>query len=738
MKNKRIPKFRILRIYLSSTLLYLFLVLPFISFLLLQNLPDKLEDLEDSDLHLNINGDTINIGPSKMQNGGIEKDSSNVFLTQELILDENSIRAQVAEDLGSQQHIEQADTNKNLKRFFRLYYQYLIICYVLGLVFNWPFKIFLHRERKMKVIGERLRSYTKRFLLYSPLINSFILLLPHLVTHLFCIIILFSDDFNGNEVEHKMFQNFFYVSAVSAFLTILFVYFWQKNRVHLKYIEFFFTEEELRKRIFTFKRGNIAGQFSMASAITTFFPLAIVVLYFALSLTKISELQLGELTEGHKQVLLGNWYESIEVIFANDNISQLDRLFYVSTLDSLVMIIGIGTGIMVSVFYIFLIVRWTTRSIVYPVNELLGNMKRIRKDGVTNFTIVRTNDEIGELAEGFNVMIQKIKNYVQGISKLNLELEGKVLKRTEEIARQKEEIKYQKEEIEVQLKKTIQQKETIEGQQSQILDSIHYARRIQNAILPPESGLANKLNDFFILYKPRDIVSGDFYWSVEKDNKMYIAVADCTGHGVPGAFLSILGISYLNEIINKSDVQSAGEILNRLRDAIIFSLHQKGSEGETQDGMEIALCIIEKDKKSLQFAGANRPLFLIRKMDDSKPETPPNKEKITVFKHGNYHLLKYHPDTMPIGIYNVSNTPFTNVHVPLKADDSIYLFTDGYVDQFGGPKRKTFRVKYFRELLFQIQEKSLSEQKQILEQKINDWSSNVDQTDDVLVIGVRI
>jgi len=733
MKNKKTPKFRILRIYLSSTILYLFLVLPFFGFLALQNLPDKLKNLGDSDISINFNKDAIIVGSSEMQNDSIEKDSAKVLLTDQSVIEEDSLLTNVDEVFE-----DQTESNVNLSRFFKLFYKSLIACYLLGILFNWPFKIFLTRKRKKKPIGRRLNLYCKRFVLYAPLINSIILLIPHIVTHIFGISLLFSADFNGNEVDYKMFQNFFYVSAVSAFLTVLFVYFWQKNRVHLKYIEFFFTGEELRKRIFTFKRGNISGQFSLASAITTFFPLAIVVLYFVLSITTISELNLGEISDGQKKVLLGNWYESIDVFFENDQASNLDGLFYVSTLDTLFMIIGIGTGIMVSVFYIFLIVRWTTRSVVSPVNELLDNMKKIRKDGVTDFSIVRTNDEIGELAEGFNIMIQKIKNYVNGISKLNLELEGKVLKRTEEIETQKEEIETQKEEIEFQLQKTIEQKDTIEGQQSQILDSIHYAKRIQNAILPPDDVLKNKLKDFFVLYQPRDIVSGDFYWTIEKDGKIYIAVADCTGHGVPGAFLSILGISYLNEIINKSEEKSAGEILNQLRDAIIFSLHQKGSEGETQDGMEIALCIIEKDKKSLQFAGANRPLYLIRKVGDEKQDYEAIPKNVSVLKHHNNEMLKYSADTMPIGIYNESDAPFTNINIPLTADDSIYLFTDGYVDQFGGPKRKTYRVKYFRELLFLVQDKSMSEQKHILEQKINEWSRNFEQTDDILVFGMSI
>jgi serine phosphatase RsbU (regulator of sigma subunit) len=632
-------------------------------------------------------------------------------------------------------HIE---NNQKLKRFFFLFFRFLVIAYLIGFLFNLPFKLYLKQKRKQKVIKERHEVFCKKLILYTPHINCFILLLPHLVSHVYAITTLLSSEAFTEEVERNIFQNFLFVSAVAALLTLLFVYFWQKNRVHLKYLEFFYSEEELRKRIFRSKSGSIGKQLWFAGAITTFFPLAIMVLYFVLSLTSVKDLHLKELTPAQREVLLGNWNDSLGLIGKQNEKSNFEGLYYVNAIDSIVMFVGIGTGIFISIFYLFLIVKWTTRGIVIPVNELLGNIKKIRKDGITDYTIVRTNDEVGELTEGFNVMIHKINDYISSISDMNRDLEKKVVERTREIAEQKEEIEAQKEEIETQLEMVINQKNTIEIQQYHILDSIYYAQRIQTALFPPEAVLSNALSDQFILYNPRDIVSGDFYWHAEKDNKVYIAVADCTGHGVPGAFLSILGISYLNEIVNKTNTQNTSEILGKLRESLISSLHQKGEEGEAQDGMEVALCILDLDKKILQYSGANRPLYLVRKVNHKQERTEKNDTKGRIINNGDFQMIIYKPDTMPIGIYGDTVQPFTKNDISLFAGDSIYLFTDGYVDQMGRPDRKTFRVKYFRELLFEIQGKNMNEQGNILAQKIKEWRRDISQTDDILVLGIKI
>ena len=380
------------------------------------------------------------------------------------------------------------------------------------------------------------------------------------------------------------------------------------------------------------------------------------------------------------------------------------------------MLAGIVNGILVSFIYLLLFIRWANLDITRPVKELLINIKNTTGGGDERYTIVRTNDEIGELAEGYNEMTSKIHTYVESISKMNRELEGKVKERTREVVQQKEEIEAQKEEIEAQLDMATLQRDTILSQKDQILDSIRYAERIQSAILPPAHHLSDYLSDHFILFKPRDIVSGDFYWTKQQDDKILIAVADCTGHGVPGAFLSMLGISAMNEIINRNEGLRANEILERLRDFMITSLHQTGSKGESQDGIEIALCIIDPRNKTLEFAGANRPVYLVS--EDS--------------------VQHIRPDRMPIGIYDHKVLPFTNQKIKIKKNDALYLFSDGFVDQLGGPLRKTFRSKKFRNLLLEVQNKPMEDQKHILNDTLEAWQGDVEQIDDILVIGIRL
>lgn len=260
-----------------------------------------------------------------------------------------------------------------------------------------------------------------------------------------------------------------------------------------------------------------------------------------------------------------------------------------------------------------------------------------------------------------------------------------------------------------------QQRDQIFQQKQEITDSIHYASRIQKAVLPPESTL-EQLSDHFILYKPRDIVSGDYYWMTRKDDKTIILAADCTGHGVPGAFMSMLGISFMNEIVNKNDETQANEILNQLRENVVHSLHQKGKEGEQQDGMDLALCVIDNDLKKMQFAGAYNPLYLIR----------------------NGELTEYKPDKMPIGIYKEQAKNFSNNIIDIRKGDCLYLFSDGYVDQFGGPKTKKFMAKNFKDLLVSIAPEPMNKQKDILDKTIEEWKAHVEQVDDILVLGLRI
>ncbi|MGD9993780.1 MAG: DUF2225 domain-containing protein [Salinivirgaceae bacterium] len=270
--------------------------------------------------------------------------------------------------------------------------------------------------------------------------------------------------------------------------------------------------------------------------------------------------------------------------------------------------------------------------------------------------------------------------------------------------------------LQEQKKAIEEQRDKIDKQNQDITDSIHYARRIQTALLPPDNLLDKLLPEYFILYKPRDIVSGDYYWASEKNGKTVLVAADCTGHGVPGAFMSMLGISFLNEIIQRETELSCSNILNKLRENVIISLRQTGKVGEAKDGMDLTIIIIDKNTQTLQYAGAYNPLLLIRQGE----------------------LVQYKADKMPIGISDKRESTFTNQEIQLQKNDTLYMFSDGYVDQFGGPDNSKFKSKPFKELLLSIQSKSMEEQQLVLDQTIEGWKGNTEQIDDILVVGIRI
>jgi len=283
------------------------------------------------------------------------------------------------------------------------------------------------------------------------------------------------------------------------------------------------------------------------------------------------------------------------------------------------------------------------------------------------------------------------------------------------LEKQNKQINDQKTEIE-------KQRDLANRQKKDILDSIEYASRIQNALLPPDYLLEKGLHEYFLLFKPRDVVSGDFYWMTHKDNKIIVAAADCTGHGVPGAFMSMLGIAFLNEIVNRitenKHVYSlqANEILNQLRSYIIQSLHQDKDASESKDGIDIALTIIDFDNKKIQFSGAHNSLILIRDND----------------------IIEKKADRMPVAIHKKANQSFTNHELDIKDNDMIYLFSDGYPDQIGGPKGRKFMARKFKNLLLDIHQKPMEEQKQILNEKYEEWRNGYQQLDDILIIGTRL
>jgi sigma-B regulation protein RsbU (phosphoserine phosphatase) len=299
----------------------------------------------------------------------------------------------------------------------------------------------------------------------------------------------------------------------------------------------------------------------------------------------------------------------------------------------------------------------------------------------------RLKMNIDSALEVYNLKSQN-KHLIEDLKEANLNLERKVMERTRQI----------------------------EQQRLNITDSIQYASRIQNALMLPSEEMEKMLPSHFVLNKPKDIVSGDYYWVSQKGRRLIIAVADCTGHGVPGAFMSIMGINYLNEIVNKSEEPKANEILDELRAQLIKSLGQTGQRDEARDGMEMALCVIDIDRRRLQFSGAFRPMYLISEGE----------------------LKVVNGDRMPIGIYNEELLPFTSKELSFKENDLIYLFTDGYVDQIGGLDRKTFKSKKFKELLKEVCHKPMQEQRAILREEHEIWRSGQEQIDDILILGARL
>ena len=256
----------------------------------------------------------------------------------------------------------------------------------------------------------------------------------------------------------------------------------------------------------------------------------------------------------------------------------------------------------------------------------------------------------------------------------------------------------------------------IEEQKEEITSSIEYASRIQRAMLPMNDHFKNLFSDYFIIFKPRDIVSGDFYWIGEDDKHIFFTVADCTGHGVPGAFMSTLGISSLNEIITNNDDLQANTVLNLLREKIITSLHQTGKEGEAADGMDLALCVLHKNRKTLQYSGSYNPLF--------------------IFQGGEFK--EYKADRMPIGIYYGEKVTFTNYEINVKKGDTVYILSDGLPDQFGGPDGSKYKKSNLKKLLLEIYYRPMVEQRNIIENEFKNWKGSADQIDDITMIGVRI
>jgi phosphoserine phosphatase RsbU/P len=370
----------------------------------------------------------------------------------------------------------------------------------------------------------------------------------------------------------------------------------------------------------------------------------------------------------------------------------------------------------ITMFIVIILLYRKTRVITDPIKNLVESVNRITDGHLTERAEITGNNEIASLSEQFNRMIEQLESYYY-------ELEEKVRLRTAEILSQKEEIEAQRDAIQEQrnvlseINSSLQKAYSeIEEQKKHIEDSIHYARRIQNAILPPDDYVKKLIPQSFILYKPKDIVSGDFYWLAEKKSKVFVAAVDCTGHGVPGAFMSIVGNNQLNYAVNVRGITRPSEILDSINEGVTKTLRQTRLSTSVRDGMDMSLISIDKSTSTLEYAGAFNPLLIVR--DNQLIKLEPNK-----FAVGGYMGEKLHV--------------FSNQVFKYQKDDMLYMFSDGYSDQFGGESDSKFMIKRFRELLLRIHHESIEDQKDILEFTHTEWRGHTYQVDDILVIGIR-
>lgn len=440
------------------------------------------------------------------------------------------------------------------------------------------------------------------------------------------------------------------------------------------------------------------------------------------------------------QDALGNAERDLEVLYAHLNklidskqkMSKTvkDQMFSsFKLLERIVKYLGFALvfgGILVAIF--------TVLSIVRPVQQLKKMLLSMGLGILPKERIDYRTDEIGEMGTALNSLVESMERTTefakqtgsgnfnayykplsegdslgQALLKMRDDLaenervlEQKVVERTEEVVRQKEEIQDKNQELQILYK--------------QVTDSIHYAKRIQEAILPPQELFDQLLPNSFVLFKPKDIVSGDFYWLDKKGESIYCAAVDCTGHGVPGAFMSIVGSNLLKDAVHNTDYYAPAEIMDKLNEGVASTLHVGLTEKQTKDGMDMTLCAIDYNKMELQFAAAFNPLYVVR----------------------NGQLIQHKADKFPVGAFVGEKRKFVNNSISLQKGDTIYIFSDGYADQFGGPKGKKFMAGAFRNLLLEVSSLSAVQQKKKLDDTIEMWRGHLEQVDDILIIGIKI
>lgn len=373
------------------------------------------------------------------------------------------------------------------------------------------------------------------------------------------------------------------------------------------------------------------------------------------------------------------------------------------------------------------------RGIVRPVQRLRNVLLSLGRGVFPNTKVRTTNDEIGDMSKALTSLVDGLRRTTEfshavaagdfeaeyqplseedmlGKALLTMRdelgqrervLEMKVMERTEEVVRQKEEVERQSRKV-VELYKNV-------------TDSIRYAKRLQESILPPEKRIRDMLPNSFVYYRPKDIVSGDFYWFEKVGDRVVFAAVDCTGHGVPGAFMSLIGHNGLNQAVKERKQTTPSAVLRDLNTIAYEALHKDREQFLVRDGMDMALCSYDPASRVLHYAGANCPLYLVRHQE----------------------LIQYAPDKNAIGSFELNGQGFTDHRIELESGDMVYVFSDGYADQFGGPKGKKYLYRRFRSLLLEISKEPLERQRSLLQEEFNKWRGGHEQVDDILVMGMR-
>jgi class 3 adenylate cyclase len=413
-KYGKVPHYHGLRIYLISTILYFFLVFPVAGILLFKYVPDLLKNAQKENPQSTLREAAKEPGKAVGIDIASPVDSSRIKMYGDSSFSLTITLPGAKSNTDQENTIDNPENRNQMGDTMGLLIRLLAVSFLIGFLFNLPFKIYFNRKRKFKPIKPKNEQFCAKFLLRSPIINVWILFISYGITIIYMLyIILMKKDIDS--INREFYLQFFFITLVSSVLTLMLVYFWMKHRVHIWYLEHVYPEEDLKKRIFSAKPEKIRNRLLVSSAMTTFLPLIIVVFYIILSISSVKELNISQLSPDHEKILMGKYAE----VKQDFSFGSLNDLFYVNAVNSLLMVIGIGTSIFIALIYIVLFVRWTTEDIIRPVTELLRSIERTGRGDLDSFSLVRTNDEIGTLTEGYNEMSQKLKSYFQSLDNVN-------------------------------------------------------------------------------------------------------------------------------------------------------------------------------------------------------------------------------------------------------------------------------------------------------------------------------